>query len=210
LGHWDNVPVAVCRLSVGNGRDPVNRCTLNIDTWDYSHAPLCSGIRKHCFLKEHHPRPSCTVARWCSELERKSSCCGVKESVDRVGQRVCNKVTPRLRASYRTRAAAGLFAASRRAPGARRGAEGNRARPYRVRGRLPRQRCHSRIWSNYLGVKKHTIFCGLCPRVAAFHCIAVHHGVINHSYHPTIRSSGLESVPQLLACGRVVGDVWLW
>ena len=51
LGHWDNVPVAVCRLSVGNGRDPVKRCTLNIDTWDYSHAPLRSGIRKHCFLK---------------------------------------------------------------------------------------------------------------------------------------------------------------
>ena len=40
LGHWGNVPVAVCRMSVGNGRDPVNRCTLNIDTWDYSHAPL--------------------------------------------------------------------------------------------------------------------------------------------------------------------------
>jgi hypothetical protein len=51
LGQWDDVPVAVCRLSVGNGRGPVNRCTLNIDTWDYSHAPLCSGIRKHCFLK---------------------------------------------------------------------------------------------------------------------------------------------------------------
>ena len=56
LGHWDNVPVAVCRLSVGNGRDPVNRCTLNIDTWDYSHAPLCSGIRKHCFLKVTYRR----------------------------------------------------------------------------------------------------------------------------------------------------------
>jgi hypothetical protein len=40
LGHCGNVPVAVCRMSVGNGRGPVNRCTLNIDTWDYSHAPL--------------------------------------------------------------------------------------------------------------------------------------------------------------------------
>jgi hypothetical protein len=27
-------------------------------------------------------------ARWCSALERKSSCCGVRESADRVGQRI--------------------------------------------------------------------------------------------------------------------------
>ena len=40
--HCGNVPVAVCLRAcpLENGRDPVNRCTLNIDTWDYSHAPL--------------------------------------------------------------------------------------------------------------------------------------------------------------------------